>query len=111
MNTIERDCKLYGCCTVSSGTLRTQDLIPAYLDTLRELAPAVYEQTVYMYAGFSAFPAYAQEDPDSDWWHSDDAYSLLESLSDALSEHAPDGYRFGGHEGDGACFGFWKDDD
>jgi len=29
------------------------------------------------------------------------------SLTDALNEHAPDGFMFGAHEGDGSDFGFW----
>jgi hypothetical protein len=107
MTTIKDSLDKYGSCEISNGTLRTQDLIPAYLRALRELAPAAYQQIAVPGCGFSAFPSYAQEDSDSDWWHSDDAYSLLESLSDALSENAPEGFYFGAHEGDGACFGFW----
>lgn len=111
MTTIQDTIDQFGSCVISSGTLRPQDLIPAYLRALRELFPAAYEQVVMPGCGFSAFPSYAQEDRDSDWWRSEAADSLLESLSDILSENAPDGYYFGAHWGDGACFGFWADNE
>ncbi len=107
MTTIQDSINKYGSCEISSGTLRAQDLIPAMLDALRELAPAAYQQVVSPGCGFSAFPSYAAEDSGSDWWQSDDCDWLSQSLEDALNEHAPEGYRFGSHDGDGASFGFW----
>lgn len=109
MNGIEKAVAEYGCYVVSAGSLRPQDLIPAWLDTLRELAPAAYDQLMTPGAGFPAVPSYADEDHDSEWWQSDECSWLLnETLFDALNEHAPEGYHFGSHEGDGACFGFWR---
>lgn len=101
----------YGYAEISSGTLRSQDLIPAMLGALRELAPAAYEQVVAPGCGFSAFPSYAQEDDSNEWWQSDDCDALGESLADALNEHAPDGYHYGSNEGDGASIGFWSNDE
>lgn len=93
--------------TISHGTLRTQDLIPSFLDTLAELAPEHHEQ---MFMGpFGPIPAYAMEDQDSDWWNSEDASSLLEELEDLLNDHAPEFCYFGTSEGDGSDFGFWPD--
>lgn len=94
--------KRHGCCEISSGTLQPADLVPAYLSALKEIAPVAYQRVVSSGCGFSA---------SYEWWQSDAAYGLLETLSDALSEHAPDGYYFGAHEGDSACFGFWPCDD
>jgi uncharacterized protein (DUF2225 family) len=65
MTTIKDTISQYGSCEISSGTLRTQDLIPAYLGALRELDPAAYEQVVSPGCGFSAFPSYAQDDNES----------------------------------------------
>jgi len=92
--------------SVSHGTLRNQDLIPAFLEAVSHLAPAVYEQ---MTMGiFPAVPQYAQEDDDHEWWYTETAYWVLEQLDDVLNDYAPDGYYFGAHEGDGSDFGFWK---
>ena len=48
---------------ISEGTLRTQDLLPAFLDALREVAPAHYEQLATLPLAF--IPAYAQENEES----------------------------------------------
>lgn len=91
--------------TISEDTLRTQDLLPAFLEALNEVAPAHYEQLLVL--PFGSIPAHAQEDEDSEWWDSEDAGWKLAELVDLLDEHAPEGTYFGAHEGDGACFGFW----
>lgn len=56
----------------------------------------------------NVIPAYASEDKDSDWWNSEDAMILLDSLFDTLDLYAPDGYYFGAHPGDGSDYGYWK---
>ena len=89
---------------VSEGTLRAQDLIPAFLTALRDRDSAVYAQIMVN----RAIPAHALEDDDADWWQSDDAHFLLDELFDALNETAEEGEYFGAHEGDGCLFGFWS---
>jgi hypothetical protein len=91
---------------ISEGTLRPQDLIPAFLDALRVQAPTEYEQIVS--APFSIPPAYAMEDHHSEWWDSEECSFFLQELQDLLSESAPEGMYFGTLEGDGACFGFFS---
>jgi hypothetical protein len=92
--------------TLIHATLRTQDLIPCFLDAVREYAPAEYEQI--MVSAFGPIPAYVQDEGDScEWWQSDDASYLLEDLFNILNDVAPAGYYFGAHEGDGSDFGFW----
>ncbi len=44
-------------------------------------------------------------------WNDAAAAELLEQLTDVLQAAAPNGFTFGSHPGDGACFGFWLDDD
>jgi hypothetical protein len=95
--------------TVIHGTLRTRDLIPAFLDCLRDVAPDHYAG--YMVAPFGPIPAHVQDEGDSsEWWNSEDASALLEELTDTLNEHAPEGYYFGAHPGDGSDFGFWENE-
>ena len=92
--------------SVSHGTLRNQDLIPAFLDAVSFLAPAVYEQmTMGMHP---CVPQYAWEDDDHEWWYTESAYWVLEQLDETLNDYAPDGFYFGAHEGDGSDFGFWR---
>ena len=94
---------------ISEGTLRTQDLLPAFLHALNEVAPAHYEQLLVVPFGY--IPAYAQEDEDNDWWNSEEAGWKLAEPVDLLDEHAPEGTYFGAHEGDGACFRLWAIDE
>lgn len=88
--------------SISHGTMRTQDLIPAFLDVIRDTPE--YVQVM------NATPAHAMEDKEADWWNSDDAAGLLESLFDTLDSYSPEGYYFGAHLGDGSDYGFWKMD-
>jgi hypothetical protein len=95
--------------TVIHGTLHPKDLIPALLDELRAVAPDAYAQLVAM--PFGPVPSHVQDEGDSsEWWDSEDAAALLESLFEALTEHAPEGHYFGAHPGDGSDFGYWEND-
>lgn len=94
--------------TISHGTLRPQDLIPAFLDALRTLNPAAYDQLMFG-SGHPLIPSYALEDEDADWW-TEDAQWILDDLTDRLAESAPEGHYFGALEGDGSDFGFWPID-
>ena len=87
--------------SVIHATLRAQDLIPAFLDVIKDTPECIQVMNVV--------PAYAMEDDDSDWWESEDCmYFLNEDLFDILNNYAPDGYYFGSHEGDGSDFGYWE---
>lgn len=95
--------------TIIRGTFRYQDLIPAFLAEIRERDLEAYAQI--QMSSFSLPPAYAQEDEDSEWWTSEEAYHFLEELFDILNELAPEGFYFGPHPGDGSDFGFWEVED
>lgn len=82
--------------TVSHGTMRPEDLIPAFLDVLRELAPeraADFERTHLV------VPVDGLED--------EEQAEALDELFTLLDNAAPEGYTFGSHEGDGSDYGFW----
>ena len=86
--------------TVIRATHRSQDLIPAFLEVIKDTPE--YAQLL------NKLPSYAMEDNDSEWWESEDAmYFLNETLWDVLNKYAPEGYYFGSTEGDGSDFGFW----
>lgn len=96
--------------TIIHGTMRPQDLIPAFIDALREHAPDAYVEM--MSRPFPLVPAYVWDEGDeSDWWMSEEASWVLMDLFDALDTHAPEGHYFGAHPGDGSDYGFWELDD
>lgn len=94
--------------TVSHGTMRPYDLIPAFLNELSAIAPAAYSQILML--PFPLVPGDAEGDSRHPFWESDESQGVLEMLFDALDEQAPEGCRFGAHDGDGADFGFWRMD-
>ena len=78
--------------TIIHGTMRCEDLYPAFRSLLVLLDP---EKA----SGYS-------EDHDlaTECLRFDETWALADDL-EAL---APDGYYFGAHPGDGSDFGFWK---
>lgn len=81
--------------TVSWGTMRPEDLIPRFVDTLKELhcQDSIVKE--------------AEAIEDFDNADAEDLDAILDYLFEHLSEHAPKGCYFGAHEGDGADYGFW----
>lgn len=97
--------------TVSEGTMRLQDLIPAFASVLEEeggdptaLNLAIYKLDSRAYVNGEVGP---YDNDDHDYWHSEDARWDLDELLDALNELAPPYCYFGAHPGDGADYGFW----
>ena len=73
--------------SVSHGTMRPQDLIPAFMDVIRDTPE--YVQMM------NAVPAHAMDDKDAEWWDSNEAAGLLESLFDTLDAYSLEGHSFG----------------
>jgi len=92
--------------TVIHGTLRPQDLLPAFVELIDFVAPAVAAQIM---VNGGAIPAHAAEDEYDEWWESDECQHRVEEMFDVLNDYAPEGYVFGAHPGDGSDFGFWPD--
>ena len=93
--------------SIIHATMRTQDLIPAFLEELARAAPENYAQLLT--GTFGAIPAYVMDEgEDSLWWSSDNAAYLLDDLFDALDQAAPEGCYFGAHPGDGSDYGYWE---
>lgn len=89
--------------TISHGTLRHEDLIPAFARELRRLcgtnprALELVEQVEKV--DLSEGDAEVGDDLEVD---------LADALDEIASQH---GLRFGSHEGDGSDFGFWPTED
>ena len=105
--------------SISSGTMRTEDLIPAFASELERLAKQTSADSgvsakerkahlavvIEIYAAIEHNPT--DDDGDGGYYDSDDADYDLESLFYALQAYAAPHFRFGAHPGDGADYGFW----
>lgn len=95
--------------TVSEGTMRPQDLLPAIMDVLKEYHPEAYQLVISTI--FSEFDAtYIELCGDKDhpvWTFETMSWIINEVAWDAMNEIAPVGYYFGAHPGDGVDYGFW----
>jgi len=89
---------------VSTGTLRTEDLLVRYWQTAEQLGAELC--TV-----LPALQHLVGEDSRESDWDDDMACGCLLQLGDILQDVAPTGFYFGASEGDGACFGFWLCED
>ena len=98
--------------SISHGTLRTEDLLPAFAYALGALAHNSISNT-------SVFKSEAMAEiwqgaidiintPDDIHL---DIHEVIDELQDALQEYCPTFVYFGTLEGDGADFGFWPDRD
>ena len=90
--------------SISSGTMRSEDLIPKFLEVLRDMCPAEYSYLARLY-GIKGdenweLEAGKRETDELDW--------LLNGIQEILNNEAPEGYYFGASEGDGADYGFWE---
>lgn len=97
--------------SISHGTLRTRDLIAAFLFALEDIDQK--EATRVTSNAIAAGWPYSQSGlgigQEEDWTEDmrDYADFLLEDLMEALESLAPDYTYFGANEGDGSDFGFW----
>lgn len=90
---------------VSEGTLRTEDLLGAFLGALDGIRLTRDEwQTVRNVR-------HAIATADDAHWTSGDADVDLDDITTIMEAHCPDFCLFGAHDGDGALFGVWVDQD
>lgn len=90
--------------SISHGTMRPQDVLPALLDALAEHDEDAYAQCLCL------IPSHAPEDDGSSWW-TEEAPEHIAALFDSLNDCAPSGLYFGAHPGDGSDYGFWMSEE
>jgi hypothetical protein len=102
-----------GCYVISEGTLRTDELLTAWLAELERHAPN--SAMLYRLERDELIATWNRnasvEDQAKHTWYDhpgdDSAALLLESVRENLQEMAPAGHHFGTTDGDGALYGFW----
>jgi len=99
--------------TVSHGTMRAEDLIPTFADTLERLAKDAAPHPGAINPDHLKLIAEARDITEEDY-ESDDSemiekisWLLNEELFPALDSFSPPGFCFGSHPGDGSDYGFW----
>jgi hypothetical protein len=86
--------------SVSTATMRAEDLIPSFLWELehQEGLTAEHQELV---------AEINKRMVSEDYYESENADYDLEALFEALDEYSLPGFYFGAHPGDGADFGYW----
>ena len=103
--------------SISHGTLRTADLLSAFIGELENLtllngdwlAMPENHNVRNLLSGLigQAQDMFAEDGESIEEGKEEQADWLLESLYEALDSFAPEGFYFGAHPGDGSDFGFW----
>lgn len=96
--------------SVSHGTMRTEDLLPVFLDLLEEVAGAGEHESLIMDAN-----NWIDRDDDDDedteeedfQDHEATGSEIVNELIDALDQYCPAYCYFGAHPGDGGDYGVW----
>lgn len=89
--------------SISSGTMRPQDLIPAFLRALHSVDPDTATK-IWNNPDYAAVFDWIEDDETE---MPEDADFLLDALFDNLNLYCPAYCTFGAHEGDGADYGVW----
>jgi hypothetical protein len=103
--------------TVSSGTLRTPDLLRAFAEAYLALCPTngrkLHDEAMRAADVRDAYESGREVnvgDEDEDPYAEDIVGDLMDAINYTLGQaNLP--YTFGSQEGDGACFGFWRNDE
>jgi hypothetical protein len=102
--------------TIISGTLRPEDLIPAFISAADDIKDAIgcgaHPGGVVTFSRIDDICGEIKRRMGApDYFESDAAAWDLETLFELLNDLAPEGTYFGSVEGDGADFGFWEIDE
>lgn len=93
--------------SISHGTMRTEHLIPAFMDALWEVAPDHAGELQHENQDIFDWLDGGAEDSEEP----EDMLYFLDDLFNAMNEHCPPYCYFGSHPGDGADYGCWPHED
>jgi hypothetical protein len=95
--------------SISSGTMRNEDLIPTFAWELDHLLKKQVKR--FKRAEYRKLIREAEKIEREEAFDTEEAGYTLEALFDALQAFAPPLCYFGANEGDGADYGFWPSQD
>lgn len=90
--------------TISSGTLKMSDLIPAAFDLLNSMDEVVADKIGTEWKDVME-GLYCKDIEERDY---DRECECFDAITDKINDLLPDDRYFGSIEGDGACFGVWS---
>lgn len=93
--------------TVSHGTLRNEDLLATFADTLESLVQDNAKHWNGRQGERDRLLGIVWDAREISDFDSEEASDMVSALTDALDKFSPPGHSFGAHEGDGSDFGFW----
>lgn len=93
--------------SVSSGTMRPEDLVPCFMEILREYSPEEYQRIASDIAAEFDLALCELHDGHPAWRSEFMTWILNEDIWDAMNDIALDGTRFSTRSGDGADWGYW----
>ena len=97
--------------SISHGTMRMQDILPAFKSALFKENPAAARAIWKKYPAFNeALCDLEVGKQDNPFWESEEAQDVYDDFVTAFSLLAPEGHWFGTHPGDGSDVGFWPND-
>ena len=104
--------------SISHGTMRMIDVLPAMYNTLNSEAPEAAQQFMANNPEFAQMLQKLEDEGESGfnygnadpWWESEEAYWAYEDLESELDKLAPEGHYFGAHPGDSSDLGFWPNE-
>lgn len=98
--------------TLIHATMRPCDLIPAFLEAIRDTAE--YAQIMQSINGTNSNMRVITDadvsDQDERWDSEDISFFLNETLWEIMESYAPEGYYFGSHPGEGSDYGYWTEE-
>ena len=100
--------------TISDATMRSEDLIPKFMDFLDEVKEVceIQEEVAQLQEEVekleleeeAGYGEYYKDQEQAGWILNEDIWDLMNGI-------APEFCYFGAHEGDGTCYGFWTSDE
>jgi hypothetical protein len=95
--------------TVSHGTMRPQDVLPAALEALSIIDGDEYRRFMEAWPPAVVASLLARHGDGTSTYSDEDAVEFLwEDVFDAVNAALPEGWYFGGIEGDPADYGVWR---